>query len=311
MKRLQNHIAESRIALPVTAVYAIVVWTVCGLFTHSWWGQFACFALSAYLMVIMNNYHALIRIYSRMVSCSFLMLSCMACHLFPDLKGSVVQLCIIASYMLLFSCYQDKQSSGRMYYAFLFIGLASSVFIQLLFFVPLLWLLITVHLNAMSWRTFLASIMGLMTPYWIALPIMYYQLGNADVLITHFSEIAHFQEFGNYSMSIPTLLTLGIIIVLAVIGISHYWRTSHNDKIRIRQLYSFFISMTIVTTVLLLLQPQYSNVLIRLLTVSMTPLIGHFFALTHTKWTNMAFLAIVIVCLIVTGIIVWMSSSIF
>ena len=307
MKRLQNHIAESRIALPVTAVFALVVWIACGLFAQMWWAQFACFALSAYLMVVMNNYHALIRIYSRMVSCSFLVLSCVACHLFPDVKGSIVQLCVIASYMLLFSSYQDKRSSGYMYYAFLFLGLASCVFVQTFFFVPLLWLLITIYLNAMSWRTFLASLLGLLTPYWIAIPLMYYMQGNADMLMAHFAEMTHFQAFGSYSMTIQMLLTAGIVIVLAIIGISHYWRTSHNDKIRIRQLYGFFIVMTIFTTLSMLLQPQHGHVLTRLMIINTAPLIGHFFALTHTKWTNMAFCAIATVCLIATGINVWMS----
>lgn len=298
-------------ALPTTAVYAMLIWLVCGLFTQQWWMQFACFVLSTYLMVIVNNYHALIRIYSRMVSCSFLVLSCVACHLFPDLKGGFAQFCVVASYLLLFTCYQSKQSSGRMYYAFFFLGLASCTFVQMLFFVPLLWLLVTSHLNAMSWRTFLASLMGLVTPYWIAAPTLFLWKGNMDILTDQFAELINFQGFSEYSINTSTLLTLVLVVALGVTGIVHFVRTSHNDKIRIRQLYGIFIAMTVVSTLFMLLQPQHSHVLLRLLIINASPLIGHFFALTHTKWTNIAFYAIVVVCLIVTGINIWISSSIF
>ena len=39
---------------------------------------------------------------------------------------------------------------------------------------------------------------------------------------------------------------------------------------------------------------------------SAAPLIGHFLALTRTRWTNMAFYAIVAIVLITTGINLWM-----
>ena len=116
IKRLQNHIAESRYALPVTAVYAVVIWLLGGLLVHQWWLQFACFALSAYFIVLLNNVNALIRIYSRMVSCAYLVLSCMACFLFDSFKGGAAQLCYIVSNVLLFRCYRDEKATGWMFY---------------------------------------------------------------------------------------------------------------------------------------------------------------------------------------------------
>ena len=50
-KRLQNHISESRIALPVMAVYGLLVWIMGGLIAENRWLQFAFFALATYLMV--------------------------------------------------------------------------------------------------------------------------------------------------------------------------------------------------------------------------------------------------------------------
>ena len=91
--------------MPITATYAAGLWLICGLITHGWWVQFVLFAIATYLMVELNNINALIRIYSRMVSCSFLALVCSACFLFPSIPGAVVQITVIGAFLLLFLSY--------------------------------------------------------------------------------------------------------------------------------------------------------------------------------------------------------------
>ena len=149
-KRAQNIVAESRFTLPFVVAYAIAVWLASGLLIpnipitssellRGAWGQFLCFIFSAYLMVELNNSNALIRIYSRMVSSSFLVLICSGAFLFTSMSGAIAQLCAVGTYFLLFRCYQDKQSVGWTYYSFLCVGLASIVFPQAFYYVPLLW----------------------------------------------------------------------------------------------------------------------------------------------------------------------------
>ena len=152
-KFTQNKVAESRLALPTTIAYAVVVWLLAGLVQDALWLQFACFALAALLMVELNNINALIRIYSRMVSCSFLAMSCMLCSLFPSTSGAITAPLVVGSMISLFTGYQDKLSSKSSYYAFLLIGLASLAFVHILFFVPLIWLLMAFLLQCLSWRT--------------------------------------------------------------------------------------------------------------------------------------------------------------
>ena len=54
-KLIQNRIAESRLALPVASVYAMVVWLLGGLIQENRWVQFGLFVLTAYAMAQMNN----------------------------------------------------------------------------------------------------------------------------------------------------------------------------------------------------------------------------------------------------------------
>lgn len=309
--RLQNKVAVSRYALPVASLYAIAVWTLCGLLPQQWWVQFACFALSAYLMVVLNNNNALLRVYSRMVSCSFIALTCMACFMFESMRGAITQLCLIAFYVFSFQCYQDKESPGTTYYAFLCIGLGSTVFVQILFFVPFLWLLAATQLNALSWRTLAASLLGLLTPYWFAAGWMVLQ-NDFHMLTKHFTELATILPVADYSgVTLQQTAVFAFTAVLALTGMIHFWRNSSYDKIRTRQLYGYFSSMTLLTALFLVLQPQHYDILMRLMIVNTAPLAAHFITLTHTKITNLAFIVITVVCLVLTAYNTWMSSSIF
>ena len=314
-KRLQNRVAESRMALPAVALYTTLVWMLCGLLTHHWWLQFGCLAVTAYLTVLLNNVHALIRIYSPMVSCTFLVLTCCACFLFPSTNGAFAQLCMTACLLILFNTYQDRQSAGYTYYAFLFVGLASTVTPQLLFYLPLLWLLMATNLLALSWRTWTASLLGYLTPYWIYTCWLAFQ-GDVTRLATPWllmgSALSSLRMPSSLlSYPLPLLLTVAFTALLAVTGIVHYIRNSHNDKIRTRMFYYFFTAALLYTALLLLLQPQFHDLLIRLLIVFTAPLAAHFVALTSTRYTNIAFITLTSLALLLTIDNVWAISSLF
>ena len=166
-KRLQNKVAESRLALPIVAIYAILVWIATGLLTYQLWGQFICMVVTAVTVMELNNRYALIRIYSRMVSCAFLVLISMANFLFPSLSVGIVCVCLAFFYLIIFHTYQNKNATGVVFHAFLCIGIASLFFIQILYFLPLLWFIMGTLLVSLHKKTFFASIIGILTPYWL------------------------------------------------------------------------------------------------------------------------------------------------
>ena len=305
-KFTQNKVAESRLALPTTIVYAVVVWLLAGLIQGGWWLQFGCFALAAFLMVELNNINALIRIYSRMVSCSFLAMSCMLCFLFPSTSGAIMAPLVIGSMVSLFVGYQDKQAAKPSYYAFLLLGLASLTFVHILFFVPLIWLLMAFLLQCFSWRTWVASILGLLTPYWFGSCWWAWQQ-DFTFLLNHFMALGDFARPLDFSLlTVPQIVSLAVVMLFAVIGIVHYLRKYHDDKIRIRLIYDVFIWTDLTAALFLVLQPQHYDCLMRMMVINTAPLIGHFLALTRTRWTNIAFYAIVAIVLITTGFNLWM-----
>ena len=304
-KLVQNIVAGSRLALPITIVYTVCIWLLFGLLTTNLWLQFACFGITSYLMMVMNNQNALIRIFSRMVSCAFLVLSCAASFLFLDIRGGIMQMFVVAAYLLLFQSYQNRESVGITYYAFLMLGLASLATPHIIYFIPLIWLLMATNLLSLSWRTWFVSLFGLLTPYWFMFGWMAYQ-HDFTPLISHLSPLIDFQFPIRYDhLSTGFLMTWGLLAVCFLTGVIHFVRKSSYDSIRIRLIYGFFIWIDLFAFALMCFQPQHNDMLLRIIIINTAPLIAHFLALTSTKITNVAFFVLTGVILFITAYNLW------
>ena len=317
----QHRVAVGRYTLSATMAYAVAVWLAGGLLVSAvplslaellqgLWLPFACFLLSVLLMVVLNNTNAHIRIYSRTVSCSFAVLTCAGSFLFGSLSGAAFQVFMIATWLALFRTYQDRNAAGWSYYAFLCVGLASGFFVQILFFAPVLWLLMFLLLSSLSWRTFMASVFGLLTPYWFALPLLFCQ-DNVEAMRVHFAALADFDSTGVASITINQALLFAFVVGLGLTGSIHCQHKRLDDNIRLRLFYDCFIIVWIVTAVALVLQPQHYDMLIRLMIICVSPLIAHFLTLTNTRITNIAFHVIWITALLLTIFNLWTPSLLF
>lgn len=312
LKRFQNRIAESRYALPFMLMFATLVWVAGGLtYDQQLWAPYACTLVAAYLMVELNNINALLRIYSRMVSCSFLALTSLAAFQFSSLQGSIAQLCFVVFYICLFHAYQEKRGAGWVFYAFFCLGMASTVFVQIVFLVPFLWLILGRYLMALSARTFWASILGIIAPYWFVV-VYYLGTNRMDDFVAHFIELGHFSPLFDYSsVSEHQIITFLFVALLALIGTIHFLRRSFLDKIRTRMLFHIFIHVNVLIVVFIILQPQHFDVLLKLMMVNTSILIAHYIALTRTRTTNISFYFMIAAALFLTIYNLWIPSLIY
>jgi len=286
--------------------YAAGVWFLAGAVDRQWYLQFAALMVSTFLMVELNNTNALLHIFSRMVSGSFLALTCTAVFLFPSLQASLSMLSFISFCTIIFHTYQDKESPGLTYFAFLCLGIASLMFIQILFFVPFLWLMMRFKLMAFSWRMLWASIFGIITPYWFLVGWNVYT-GTFDTFIAHFVSIAHFEPLFQYQhITLNQLIVFGWVALLALLGIIHYASQSFLDKIRTRMIYHIFMTLDLLIVVFMVLQPQHFETLLNLMIVCTSPLIAHFAAHTHSKLSNFTFNVMIFITLLITAVNLWM-----
>ena len=306
-KQLQNKIAESKLTLPVVSLYAMAVWLLCGAITQQWWLQLGGFVIATYLMLLLNNINALIRIFSRIVSCTFIVLFCAACYLFPSLYGAVVQICYISILLFLFATYQDKQATGFTFYAFLLMGIVSMHESFLLCYLPVIWLLMATQLQSLSARTMGASILGLLTPYWVVACLLIF---NKD--ITALTRLlpdwnSFIPTFDYAAITDSQTATLALVALLYVTGVVHYIRKHRYDRIRTRLLYGFFIWIELATFLFMAAMPQHNDSLMRLAIVNVAPLAGHFIVFSGNRLTNIYFCVITLLIFLITGYNIWTS----
>lgn len=292
-------------ALPVTSVYALLVCLLGGFAQPQLWAPLVVLTLSAYLMVELNNSNALIRIYSRMVSCSYLVLMVMARHLIESTTYGVVQLCFIAFFLFFFRAYQSKRGVGMVFYAFIMLGVCSIFFVQALFFVPVLWVLLYTNIMARGVRSYVASIVGLVVPYWFWGGYGIY-VGDVDRVMNHINPIMTFGQVCDFaSLDVHQIVNFAFVALVSIIGMVHFHRNSYKDKIRTRMLYEVFTVMCLCIIAFIVLQPQHIDYLTDMLIVCASPLIGHYISLTNTRITNISFIVLLVVALSITVFNLW------
>lgn len=266
--------------------YGLLVSLAAGLITKALWLNFALLFASATMMVELNNSNALIRIYSRMVSCSFLVMTTMSLFLFQTINVAVVQITFIAFLLFLLRSYQEPNATGLTFYAFCALGIASIVFPQILLFLPPLWIVMAIYIQSFSPRTFMSSIIGVLAPYWFVAAWLIYT-GRYAWLGTHLISIL---QFGTplylVDVKLHEWLTFAYVLSCALIGGIHFIMYSYQDRIRIRLIYEMFIVLDGLTMLFALIQPQHFDCLLGMAIVLTAPIIGHWLALTSSKLSN-------------------------
>lgn len=306
IRRLQNKIANNRLSLLFTALYALAITLPTAIATGTIWVQLAIIAASTLLMVELNNAYALIREFSRMVSCSFLVLAIAHFQLIYSLEGSIVQICFIFFYLFLFRAYQNKRSPGWVFYAFMSLGIAGIFFPQIVFLVPLLWIILFSKVLAGSIKTLTASILGYLTPYWIIGGYLVYK-DELSVGYDYIAQLTQFEPICIYNqIEFKAYLFFGFLMLLTLVGTIHFLRNSFLDKIKTRMIYEALMVINIGCIVFLILQPQHYSFLIRLIIVNTSPFIGHFITLTRTRLTNITFIVFTLSAVAVTLYTLWM-----
>lgn len=307
VKRLQNRIAQSRWALPITIIYGLVVCLTVELMGYGQWMTFALLLVATLMMAELNNGYSLIRIYSRMVSCSFMVMITMSLTLFESVTVAVVMVAYIAFLLLIFRAYQNPGAVGWVFYAFVALGISSIVFSKSLLFVPVLWVIMAVNVLCFSPRTLIASLLGIITPYWFVAAWLIYQ-GNISYLGTHFLSALQFGTPFQFSiLNIHQLLTFAFVLVLAVIGAVHFFLYSYQDRIRIRLMYETFVVLDACAVIFAILQPQYFDEMLGMSIVTTATLIGHFLALTHSRLSNITMFVLAGVTLALTIFNLWLD----
>ena len=302
----QNSIAESRLLLPIVAIYGVVVWLLSGVIESFLWPQFVMFVFSAFLITEIDNLNAIMRVYSRMTVGFFILFTLMLniCH---EWHFFYLQVCYLLFLFFFFSCYQRISCQGTIFYAFLFLGLASIKFIHIIFLIPVLWVLMITKVQSVDWKNIWASIVAIIVPYIYYAAYLFYKNEPYNILVDHFKELAYFDVNNIMNLSNTQWFTLGLMGIPFIISIIHINRYSYQDKIKTKMLMEALMWVGLFLFAFILLYPQFYTQLIMLFLVSASFFVAHLFLFTHNIVSNISFFVYTGIILITTLYNLWIT----
>ncbi len=310
--RLQNHISESTLTLPVCAAIAVVLWFVrinplsfrIDVRTAV---SLLSVILTTYIVMETNTANSLLRIRSRMVSAVWVMgISMMTFSHDVTVTWITVPL-MAATHYLLFKTYQDPNPVNYTFHIFFLLGTMILIMPNLYVLIPLYFWYMAVFMRSLSWRAFWAGLIGLAMPSWF---LFGWCAANGDyTMVTDIiGTIASPQpiEQDNYttwlSVHNPRTLTWCCLTFVTSVATIHYLRNYFKDKIRTRMYLYIYVIQTVAIWLLLLWQPDKYDRLMPLFMLCAGTLIAHHFALTGTILSNLFFVLSVLAWVALTTI---------
>lgn len=293
---LRQSIATGSFTLPVTLLYAAAMWWA-GSYTatdeRTWWGGLAIVTLTAYLLMELNNRHALLRVRSRMVSSTFLVIAGTITFMHEASLNSALPICLILAYFALFHTYQDFRSQGYAFHAFLFLGIGALVFPKILWLSPVFLLAMIIQLRSISARSFFAAILGVALPP--ALREAYLLLVNGGTEILSFAtELTDFSKPRYELLNEHQLISGAFVIFISLIATTHFFRTKFDDKIRTRMFFYIITLVEAAIVALMALQPQGFDPLFRLLVANSSILVAHHLAFARGVVADIYFYVLIL-----------------
>lgn len=257
-------------------------------------------ALAVYFMAELNNAHVLLRISSRMLSSMLAILTGTAAMIHSFCPGHVVLVTGMAGYFLLFAMYQCPSPILTL---LLFTSLsAGSLSVPpMLCLIPAMWIC-QGYLRGMTMRCLVASILGVLLPYWL-------WLGTAlctDTLpeyIAYTRLLVDFRAPDFSFLTLPKATFIGLLTLILIMGTIDLFNNSFKDKTRTRTIYRMVVIHYVAVLILIALSPQYIDPLTTLLLIDTAIIGGHHIALNYNQITH--YYSLLLTALFIVVIVLW------
>ena len=251
--------------------------------------------LPAFIMQRISDIEMLIRERTRLPFIIMVLLISTNAGLLPFREVSVVLICLVFMIYELFNSYQLPEATGNLFNAGLLIGLAGLFMPQVLWFTPLLWMGMY-QFRSLSYKSFFASLIGILIIYWFVLAWCAWK-HDFSMFTSLYSSLASFNIF-----SIPVLLQyyhIGFagIVLLLIIASFYIKMDALNNSVRVRQMLSFLLNMSIWSLVLLLLYSSDADSFMAISSITISVIIAYFFEnIRHRFRFVLYYFVIVLLC---------------
>lgn len=325
-KRFQNQITAGRLTLPIAILISVTCWilsafllpdmeaqktdyplweTFSGFCIPAWPCRFLSFFLYGiigYFLIELNNRFGIIRMRASVQTTVYFLLiaACPSMHIFY--AGDLAAASFLIALFFLFKSYQQTRSTGHLFHAFVFIGIGSLFFPQLMYLIPTFWIG-AYSFQSLNLKNFFASIIGWSVPYGVLLGYSYIS-GQMDLFYQPFREFVTFTPI-RFDFLPWEMATIGYLLVLFLVSSAHCLIASYKDKIQTRSYLSFLIFLNFCIFIYIALQPVLAIHLLSFLLIGVSILAGHLFVLTNSRSSNLFFICALVGLFLLFGFNVW------
>ena len=290
---MRKNITTSIATLPICIVIACILWLFPSFKSLEGWISLGITVGMSYIFAEWNNRTVLLRVRSRMVSSTFVMLMAFTPFLHSLSYDMIAAVALLLTYYSLSHTYQDLNSQGLSFYAYLSLGIGTTVLPGMWWMVLVFFVMQIILLRSVTWRSLLANLMALLLPYWTLLAYTFVR--TSDVFYYDWAAVVHFSSDGFGQISQDRRITLYIVLILSFFSSFHFLRNYFSDKIRVRMVFYIIILQEIVLTLLIFFQPAHFDAYMRLLLVNSAPLLAHYYTLAkgfkvRECWMTICFL---------------------
>ena len=314
----QRRIADGRYTAAVLFICSLIFWGAGALFgadssavyVPAWASQwlsdgnslllrFAAMLFALLAALLMASYVILERRVSWQ-SCMLAFVAAVVYNALPDASAFFSMLLPVALIGLLFRCDVSGDIVRNLYALFAVAASLALLFPQLLILLPLM-LLYPASSGKLSTRAFLATLLGVATPLWVAAALIYLFPSLAPLLDSPKEAIAALWQMPSVALSPSMLLMLVAEFVVALPAMIHFFVTGSIGRTHLRRRMIFCIVLDVVLWLAGWLRPE----LLVLFFVWRLPvfslLAAYFFSALPPKISNVY---------IISSLLLWVASTI-
>lgn len=206
--------------------------------------------------------------------------------------SNATALIVLVSIIILYNCYQERISTEKGFLIAFLLSTSSLYEGRILYLLPL-FLVGFIQMQASSWRTYAAVLIGLITPYWIVCGMGWVALDelNFTILIPQPTIPTITTE------QIPLLATILMGFVVGCFNLAH----ALNEKIHTRAMNGFVNLLSVYTTLLMVIDSAHFAYYIPLLNAGVALQTTYFFTTLRNRTTTIIFYTIT--TLMIAGIV--------
>jgi hypothetical protein len=186
------------------------------------------------------------------------------------------------------------EATGKLFNAGVLIGVSGLFLPQVLWFIPLIWIGMY-RFHSLSYRSFFASLIGILVIYWLVLAWCVWT-ADFSMFTSLFLSLADFKFFSIF-MSFRFYHVGFILIVLLLFpALIHITTDAINNRVRVRQILSFLIMMSIASLFLIFIYGDAEDSFVAVLYLPVSVLLAYFFENITMRFRFLLYYFVLLIC---------------